>query len=133
MMDERGVIDVERNFADTGECIFALLVVENAHIFGDQTAKRIEREAADGGFHAALVQFFDDAITPLSAKAFFRKVPSAAKQGGKCNHGHEAPHADYESARKSRLSILRARGDCGRFENREHSLTATRCVCDFKL
>ena len=35
MMDERGVIDVERNFADPGECIFALLVVENAHILCD--------------------------------------------------------------------------------------------------
>src|SRR5438034_1395133 len=46
-MKERSVIDIERHFADQGHRVFAVLVVENAYMSGDQTAKRVQRQASD--------------------------------------------------------------------------------------
>ena len=42
MMDERSVIDIERDFVDQGERVFAVLVIEDAHIPRDQAAERIQ-------------------------------------------------------------------------------------------
>jgi hypothetical protein len=42
MMDERGVINIEGDFADQGDGILTVLVIEDAHILCDQTAERIE-------------------------------------------------------------------------------------------
>jgi hypothetical protein len=41
MMDERGVIDVERHFADQRQRVFAVSVIKNPYVFRDQTAKRV--------------------------------------------------------------------------------------------
>jgi hypothetical protein len=43
MMDERGVIDIERNLTDQGQRVFTVSVIENSYVFRDQTAERIER------------------------------------------------------------------------------------------
>ena len=55
MMDERSVIDIERDFANQGERVFAILVVEDSYIFCDQTTERIQREASDVSFYSAFV------------------------------------------------------------------------------
>ena len=43
MMDVRGVINIEGDFADQSEGILTVLVIEDAHILRDQTAEWIER------------------------------------------------------------------------------------------
>ena len=43
MMDERGVINIERDFADQGQYVFAVSVIENPYVFRDQTAERVQR------------------------------------------------------------------------------------------
>ncbi len=42
MMDERGVINIERDFADQGQYVFAVSVIENSYVFRNQTAERIQ-------------------------------------------------------------------------------------------
>ena len=42
MMDERSVIDIKRDFANQGQRVFAILIIEDAHIPRDQTAERIQ-------------------------------------------------------------------------------------------
>ena len=54
-MKERSVIDIERHFADQSHRVFAVLVVENAYMPGDQTTKRVQCQASDLGFDAAFV------------------------------------------------------------------------------
>ena len=55
MMDERGVIDIERDFAKKGKRVFAILVVENPYVFCDQTAERIQRQASYVRFNTAFM------------------------------------------------------------------------------
>ena len=38
MMDERRVINIQRDFADTGKRLLAIFVIEDSHILRDQTA-----------------------------------------------------------------------------------------------
>src|SRR5262249_45315683 len=61
MMKKRGVINVERDLADKSERFTSVFVAKNANVPRDQTAKRIEREMANGRFDAAPMQFLDDA------------------------------------------------------------------------
>ena len=42
MMDERGIIDIQRDFADQGERLFTVLVIKDAHIPCDQAAERVQ-------------------------------------------------------------------------------------------
>ena len=55
MMDERSVIDIERDLANQGKRVFAILIIEDPYVSCDQTAKRIEREASDVSFDTAFV------------------------------------------------------------------------------
>ena len=55
MMDERSVIDIEQDFANQGQCVFAILIIENPHISCDKTAKRIQRQSSYVSFDAAFV------------------------------------------------------------------------------
>jgi len=62
---------------------------------GDQTAKRVQRQASDLGFDAAFVQFFYDAGTPFTAKSAARitkriaiaTTRRARRTGGVCAEG----------------------------------------------
>ena len=126
MMDERGVIDVERDFADEGERVFAILVIEDAHVLGDQAAERIERQPADGRFDAALVQFFDDAVTPLPAKALLGQIQSTAWQGRDGKNSQQTQCAHKNAARERQLPILRASRSLGLFENGRHGVRIKR-------
>ena len=54
MMDERGVIDIERDFADQGQRILAILIIKNPYIFCDKTTKRVQRQTPDTGFDSVL-------------------------------------------------------------------------------
>ena len=126
MMDERGVIDVERDFADEGERVFAILVIEDAHVLGDQAAERIERQPADGRFDAALVQFFDDAVTPLPAKALLGQIQSTPWQGRDGKNSQQTQCAHKNAARQRQLPILRASRSLGLFENGRHGVRIKR-------
>ena len=86
MMEERGVIDIQRDLADDREGVLAILEIENPDVLGDQAADRIERQPAHRGFDAPLVKFFDDAVTPLPAEPALRQIPSAPGQRA---DGHE--------------------------------------------
>ena len=79
-MEERGVIDVQRDLADDGERVLAILEIENPDVLRDQAANRIERQPAHRCFDAPLVQFFDDALTPLPSEPALGQIPSAPGQ-----------------------------------------------------
>src|SRR5205807_10293579 len=74
MMDERSVIDIERDLADPGKRVLAILVIKNPDIFCDETAKRIQRQAPDVGFDSVLAQFLHYPVAPLTAKASLGEV-----------------------------------------------------------
>ena len=79
-MEERRIINIERDLADDGDGVFAVLVIKNAHVARDQTAKRIEREPPDRCFDAAFAQFFNDSVTPMPPKTFSREIPAAQRR-----------------------------------------------------
>ena len=79
MMEQRGIVDIERDFADKRESLLLVFRIEDTDVLRDQAAKWIERQA-DRSFHATFVQFLDYAITPLLAKPFFSEVPAAPDQ-----------------------------------------------------
>ena len=96
MMDERSVIDIERDLADQGQNVLAILVIKNPYIFCDETAKRVQRQAPDVGFDSVLAQFLHYPVAPLTAKSSLGEViPSAAdpKNYAKSHEAHEG-HGD---------------------------------------
>ena len=101
-MEERGVIDIQRDLADDRERVLAIFEIENPDVLGDQAAHRIERQAADRCFDAAFVKFFDDAVTPLPAEPALRQIPSAPGQRA---DGHEEKEAQGSRARSDATSI----------------------------
>ena len=90
MMDERSVIDIERDLADQGQCVLAILVIKNPHVFRDETAKRVQRQAPDVGFDSALVQFLHYSVAPLAAKSSLGEVIPAAANPENHAKNHEA-------------------------------------------
>jgi hypothetical protein len=92
-MEERGVIDVERDFADDRDDVFPIFEIVNPDVLRDQAANGIEREAAHRGFDAALMQLFDDPLAPLFAEPAFSQIPAAP--------GEEEDNADDREAQNS--------------------------------
>jgi hypothetical protein len=90
MMDERSVIDIERDLADQGQCVLAILVIKNPHIFCDETTKRVQRQTPDAGFDSVLAQFLYYAVAPLTAKSSLGEVIAAAANPKNCAKNHEA-------------------------------------------
>src|SRR5437867_4252317 len=122
VMDERGVIDVERDFADESERVFAIFVIEDAHVLCDQAPERVERQSADGSFDAALVQFFDHAVTPLPAKALPGHIQPTTKQGGDGKSSQQTQCAHKPATHERRCSVWRASERFRLFEDGRHSL-----------
>src|SRR6266550_5702053 len=114
-MNQRGVIDVERNLAHPRQHIVAVLVIENAHILRNQPAERIECEPSHGSFHTAPVQFFHHSIAPLPAESFFGKVISASEKGGEREDKAETKNGNRQPTRERWLSILGLDGSLFRF------------------
>src|SRR5947208_15707900 len=54
MMDERRVINIQRDLTDTGERLLAIFVIEDSHILGDQAAERIQCQSPDRSFDTRL-------------------------------------------------------------------------------
>ena len=54
-MNQRSVIDIERDLANTSKRVFAIFIVEYSYISRDQTTKWIQRQATYVSFDAALV------------------------------------------------------------------------------
>ena len=120
MMEQRRIIDVERDLADERKRVLALLVIENSYVLRNQAAERVERQSPDGGFHAALAQFFGDAPAPMPAETFSREVPSADEERGYNDDDGEAKRAPGKSARKGRLLTWHGLGRFRWFENGWH-------------
>ena len=97
MMDERSVIDIERDFADQGQCILAILVIKNSHVLRHKPPKRVQRQTPDARFDSMLAQFLHYAVAPLTAKPSLGEVISATANPE--NHGkdHQAHKADGDS------------------------------------
>ena len=107
LVNQRCVIDVERDFAHECERIFLLFVIVNPHALRHQTAKGIEREMGDPRFDAVLVQFIDDQLARLAPETFGRQIPAAAGDRSNREHDRETNRADQKAAANRRLSILR--------------------------
>src|SRR5204863_3528909 len=116
MVNERSVIDVERDFTNEGQRVFAVLVVENPYIFRNEAAKRIQRQPANGSFDTALVQLLDDAIAPLPAEASFPQIPAAAEKCQESEKNGQTQEVNRQATRERGLSILRWCGNFGGFE-----------------
>ena len=82
-MEERRVVDIERELTHHRERSLALFVVVDAHVARDQAAKGIERETANRRLDAALVQFFDDLVAPVAAETFFCQIPAPGEESAK--------------------------------------------------
>ena len=120
-MKERSVIDIERHFADQGHRVFAVLVVENAYMSGDQTAKRVQRQASDLGFDAAFVQFFYDAGTPFTAKSPSRKIITPAENPYERGENHQTDCNCHNVARSTHRWSLCRRANLRWFQNDGHA------------
>src|SRR5438045_5416745 len=104
MMDERRIINIQRDFTDTGERLLAIFVIEDSHILRDQAAERIQCQPPDRSFDTAFVQFLNHAVTPLPAEASFREVPTAAQRDCNCNERHQTRHIYGDAVRQRGLS-----------------------------
>ena len=70
VMEECGIIDIERNFTDESESVFPVFVIIDPHPLGDEAPKRVERKPANRSLDPAFVQLLNHQTTPLPAKAF---------------------------------------------------------------
>src|SRR5881227_566181 len=109
MMEECGVIDIERDLADERKCVLAILEIENPHVLCDQAANRIERQPAHRCFDAPLVKFFDDAVTPLPAKAALGQIPSAPSQRADSGEEEKAQGSGARAIRPRAAPVILAR------------------------
>src|SRR5438034_5212342 len=80
-MQERGVVDVERNLANERERVFPVFVVEDPYVTRDQAAEGIKGETADRSFDATFVQLFNELVTPLPSKTLLGQIPTARSEG----------------------------------------------------
>ena len=96
-MNERGVIEIERDFAHDGEGVIAIFVIIQANFLRDESAERIEREVRDVRFDAVLVQFFGDECARSRAEASRRQIPAAADDRGDRENNGETNRATQKA------------------------------------
>src|SRR3954447_21226298 len=99
-MEESGVINVERDFANNREGVCPVLVVEDSDVLRHQSAKWTEGEAPNRNFDSPLMQFFDHAGAPFSSKSFFGQVPPTSNHRSGQKHDEKSNSADQQSAAK---------------------------------
>ncbi len=125
MMQERGVINIQRDLADDRERVLAILEVENPDILRDQAANRVERQPAHRCFHAALVQFCDDPVAPLPSEPALGQIPSAPGQGEDDRDEKETQGSGARAmGLRSAPVKLPRQGGRSRFEKRRHGETS---------
>src|SRR5437762_3873471 len=107
MLQERGVIHIERNSADPTDDVFTIFVIENPNFLRDQAAERIESESADRSFDTMFAQLFHEQAAPLLAKSFFRKIPAATGQSAKQKNGQKTDHGGNGSTGQGARALLR--------------------------
>jgi hypothetical protein len=122
MMDERSVIDIQRDLADPGQNVLAILVIKNPYIFCDKTAKRVQRQAADVGFDSALAQFLHYPVAPLTAKSSFGEVIPSAANRKNYDKNHEAHEGHGDSTCPGSFSTLSRRPNLRWFEDGRHGV-----------
>ena len=103
VVQQRRVIDVERDFADHRERVFPVFEIVNANVLRDQPADWIDGQPRDRRFDAALMQFLRNAIAPFFAEAALRQVPARPAEDENERNDREA-----ENAARSRVVRLRA-------------------------
>ena len=108
-MKKRGVVDIEREFADDREEFGAILEIVNPHILRDEAAEGIEREPPHGGFHAAAAQFVGDGGAPLPAETFVRQIPAAEHEQREAREQEKARAGGEELAAPGPAAIEAAR------------------------
>ena len=81
MLQERGIINIERNAADPADDVFTIFVIKNPNVLRDQTAERIKRDSANRSLHPVFAQLFHHQTAPFLAESFFCKIPAAAGKG----------------------------------------------------
>ena len=102
MVEQRRVINIERDFADDGERVLAVFEIVDPDVLRDETADRVDSEPLDRSFDAALVQFLADAIPPFLAKTALRQIPT-----GPAENQNESD--DREPQISARLGMVRLR------------------------
>ena len=107
VLQKRGIIDVERNPADSADDVFTVFIIKNTNILRDQTPKRIECDPADRSFHAMFAQLLHHQSAPFLAESFFGKVPAAPGQGTERKHRQETHRGDEDSTPQRRCALLR--------------------------
>ena len=120
MMEEGGIIDIERDLADERDGFLTMFIIEDPDVLGDESAERIDREMSDRRFHSAFMEFFHDAFPPFAAKPLVSQVPTAADQGGHRHHHGQANRADEEAPGKGRMSPLGRGGGRRGFDDGGH-------------
>src|SRR5262249_50445802 len=122
MMDERGVIDIERDFADQGQSVLAILVIKNPYIFCDQTTKGVQRQTPDAGFDSVFAQFLHYAVAPLTAKSSLGEVIAATGNPKSYGKNHQAHDADGDSTSPDRFPTSSVRPNLRWFEDGRHGV-----------
>ncbi len=115
-MEERRVINVERDFADDREGILAILEIVDPDVLRNETAHRIDREPLDRRFDPALVQLLGDTIAPFLAKPALRQIPAGpAEDENERNNREpqEAARLGTMNLRPAPVELARERGRSG--------------------
>ena len=118
MLQERGIIHIERNPADPADDVFTIFIVKNPNILRDQTSERIECDSANRSFHAMLPQLFHDQAAPFLAETFFRKIPAAAGQCPEQENSKKTDRGDNDSTAQRATALLRNVCDLRKFSYR---------------
>ena len=122
VMDQRSVIDIERNFADQGQRILAILVIKDPHIFCHKPTKRVQSQTPDAGFDSVLAQFLHYAVAPLTAESSLGHVISATANPEDQGKDHQAREANGESASPSGSPASSGRPNLRWFEDGRHGV-----------
>ena len=99
MMDQRSVVDIERDLADQGQSVLAILVIENPYIFCHETTKWVERQTPDAGLDSMLAQFLHYAVAPLAAKSSLGHVIAPGSDPKNYAKNHEPHEGQSDSTR----------------------------------
>jgi hypothetical protein len=121
-MDKRSVIDIERDFADQGQRILAILVIKDPHIFCHKPTKWVQRQAPDAGFDSVLAQLLHYAVAPLTAKSSLGHVISATANPEDQGKDHQAREANGDSTSPSGFPTSSVRPNLRWFEDGRHGV-----------
>src|SRR5947199_10795412 len=98
-MPQRGVIDVERHFADHSEGVLAIFEIVDPHVLRDEAADRIDGEPRDRSFDASFVELLRNAIPPFLTESPFGEIPARPAED-------ENERDDRQTQNAARLGVM---------------------------